>query len=162
MDSAIASACLADSERSFRSVGTDGNAVRGLRSAHSVLRHGDPQTMRPHGVEGFLRRVNGLLLETQAPNWGCEGESPITHQDWLWAIYFAVRLHVHGLPLPLPAPCGDGSVHLTWFASGGRRFVLQHKGARTLYSSRSADGVYASGDAEDDSRALSRLREFLA
>lgn len=88
-----------------------------------------------------------------------DGE-PLAPEDLEWATRFAGL--ALGLPDPWVAPCGDGSVHLTWFGSDGRRFVLDHKGGRTFFSSRDAAGAYDTGSAGTDETALQRLREFLA
>jgi hypothetical protein len=50
---------------------------------------------------------------------------------------------------------------LTWFGPGPSRFVIEHKGALTCYSSCDAAGRYETDVVSNDSAALKRLIAFL-
>jgi hypothetical protein len=108
-------------------------------------------------------RFAALAMETYRSNWGSENEQAIRLEDWAWAEGFARRVSVSApaLGAPIPAPCGDGSVHLTWFGPDASRFVLEYKNGRMFSSTRDGRGDYAERELENDEDAINRLIEFV-
>jgi hypothetical protein len=111
----------------------------------------------------FTRALADLQGETGLPNWADDNEEPIAPSEWEWAAEFVREFLDQEFwgALPVPAPCGDGSVHLTWSGPDQRRFVLERKGGRLFFSQRNAGGVHSVGELSSDSDAISQIRNFL-
>jgi hypothetical protein len=107
---------------------------------------------------GLDDRWKELADRTARPDWGNENEQAITIADWKWAQDFSKRFH--GTP-PFPAPCGDGSVHLTWHGRNKSRLVIEHKGQRTFYSRRDTSGEYTTAELASTDQAIEFVRGFL-
>ena len=138
-------------------------AFDGPMSGPAVLRRVTSLAQQPRSLfkasTGILDgRWKDLAERTRAPNWGCENEQAIAHEDWQWAKDFSER--PQWVIRPSPAPCGDGSVHLTWYGKNKSRLVIEHKGTRICFSLRDASGTYSGGEVPE-SRAIDLVRTFL-
>lgn len=119
-----------------------------------------PRVKHESSFRQMLRdEIERLARETANPDWGCENESSIAKADWEWASSFLAQASSRGLPEPTVAPCGDGSVHLTWFRQRDR-IVIEHKGQLTFFSS-AVEETYETGPLSSDEIALDRVVNFM-
>lgn len=86
-----------------------------------------------------------------------EGGVPTRPEDWAAALAFARRAasEVAGLPEPMPAPCGDGSVHLSWYRDG-TRLTVERRGDLMFVGLATRSGFVDEPCTEDGAIALLR------
>lgn len=100
--------------------------------------------------------------ESAVPNWDDEHGIPTTDADWRAALALAARVEreMPCLAAPRSSPCGDGSVHLTWYRDG-TRITIDRCGARAFYSVATSNDDYLSGASDSDDQVIDLLKKYL-